>query len=448
MPVLKRIITCLTLLAFMGSSFAYADGLNILRDEEIEQSLKTMSRPVFSQAGLSADTVKFILVDSQDLNAFVAGGQNIFLFSHLILETQNAAELFGVIAHETGHIADGHLFRGQVEMSNLSLQAMLTSILGVAVAIGARAPGAGMAIGTAGSSISERQFLRHTRTQEGSADQAGVRFLQGARLPVTGFLSFMKKLASQELLPESQQSEYVRTHPLTQDRIDYLEHVTEGQQQGATPPDWDELHRRIKAKLQGYLFPDRALQMKDDSVATQYGHAIAWFRKGNLERALTSVDALIKAEPENPYFYELKGQMLFENGRIEESIPAYQKAVGFAPFSGLIRIAYAHSLLESKADKNARMEEAVKQLNLALQKERHIAEPHYLLAIAYGKMGQEGLSRLHLAEENLMQNKISFAKREAVLARASLKKGTPAYQRAQDILDMTDKNKEKDQEKD
>lgn len=439
----SNFFSVVVLIFLFGISPAFADAMNIIRDEEIEQSLKIMTKPVFDQAGLSGDTVRFVIVESSELNAFVAGGQNIFLYTELILQTQNPAELYGVIAHETGHIAGGHLLRGQVEMSGLSLQAMFAALLGMAVAVGAHAPDAGVAIGAMGSSITTREFLRHSRTQEGSADQAGVRFLQGAGLPVSGFLSFMKKLGSQELLPESEQSQYVLTHPLTEDRIDFLKRIVDESPQGKSPPAWDELHRRIKAKLLGYIFPDRALQDKDTSASARYARAIAWFRKGQLDKALELLDPLLREEPDNPYFHELKGQMLLENGRVEAAVADYARAVKLAPFSGLMRIAYAHSLLESREKKEEHLAEAVRQLNIAIGKERQMPEPHHLLAIAYGKQGQEGMSRLHLAEEALMQNKLDFAKREASLARANLKKGTPAYLRADDILNAAEKTDNK-----
>lgn len=445
----KKSLLCLVIPALLIIHPSYAgEGLSLIRDEEIEQNLKIMSRPVFDQGGLSAETVRFVLVDNPELNAFVAGGQNIFLHTGLILETQSPDELLGVIAHESGHIAGGHLFRGQAEMANMSLQAMFASILGVAVAIGVGAPDAGIAIGSAGSSIAGRDFLRHTRTQEGSADQAGVRFLTGARLPVAGFLRFMEKLESQELLPESEQSQYVRTHPLTQDRVDFLRRMSAENPPGEVLSGWNERHRRIKAKLTGYLFPDRALQDKDASVAAEYARAIAWFRKGQSDKALSLLELLLRTEPDNPYFHELKGQILFERGAIGKSITAYARAVELAPFSGLIRIAYAHSLLESKDNQEANLNEAVDQLTHALSRETKSAEPHYLLAVAYGKQGKKGLSRLHLAEEALMQNRRAFAKREAGLAKAALKKGTPAWQRAADILEMAKKNGQSTQEKD
>jgi predicted Zn-dependent protease len=441
MSLLKKLIICFAVLAAMGITQARAaDDMNILRDEETEQDLKTMITPIFKQAGLSPDTVKFIIVESNELNAFVAGGQNIFLYTELVLKTDNPEELFGVIAHETGHIADGHLFRGAQDMQHLSMEAILGQLMGVAVGIAGHSSDGAIAISSASNSLLTRTLLRHTRTQEGSADRAGVRFLQGAGLPVTGFLSFMKKLESQELVPETEQSEYVQTHPLTQDRIDSLQHAVDDGPPGHTPPEWYEMHRRIKAKLLGYLFPDRSLADHDNSRATEYGHAIAWFRKNEPDKAIATVDPLIAAEPQNPYFYELKGQILFANGRVEESVPVYARAAQYAPFSGLIRTAYAQSLLESKQDQSAHLTEAVKQLNLAIDVEKQDSEPHHLLAIAYGKQGQEGLSRLQLAEEALLEGNASFAKREAGLARTKLQRGTPAWQRASDILDLVSQN--------
>lgn len=437
----------LLILIFIAASSAYADGLRVLRDEETEKSLQIFARPILEQAGLAPSSVRFILIDSPDMNAFVAGGQNIFLNTGLILNTDNAGELIGVIAHETGHIAAGHLFRGNIERSDLSLQVMLSNLLGVAVAVASGAPGAIAAASSAGQSIAMRSLLRHTRTQEGSADQGGIRFLTSAHLPLDGFVNFMQKLSSQELLPESQQSEYVRTHPLTQDRVEALAHAAEQHKDGKTPDGWDDLHARLKAKLRGYIFPDRALQDRGIDIAAQYGRSLALFRKGQVEKALEGIDALIKIETKNPYFYELKGQVLFENGRADEAAKAYAEAAKLAPEAGLIHIAYAHSLIEGKTSGKNDLKKAVDELQQALKTEDDMTTPYHLLAIAYGKMGDEGMSRLYLAEEALMQNKPDVARREAGLARQALKKGTPAYLHADDILnaaseDRTKKKKE------
>lgn len=432
----KTLFAVLLLLA--AAETACASDMKIIRDEEIEQTLKTFATPVFEEAGLSPQTVKFILIEDSELNAFVAGGQNIFMHTGLLLKSEDAAEVAGVIAHETGHIAGGHLFRAKEAVDNLSLQAMLANIIGIAAAVGAKSPDVGVAISSAGQSMALRTILRHTRVQETSADQAGVRFLQGAHLPVDGFLSFMQKMESQELLPESEQSAYVRTHPLTRDRVDFLRVIAEKPQGAKMPATWGTLHARMKAKLEGYLYPDRALARKDSSAETRYAQATAWYRKNKIEKALALLDPLLKEEPENPYFHELKGQIWFEQGQIEKSLPSYARAVQYAPKSGLIRAAYGHALLEGK-----KTDEAITQLTRALEAEPRQTRTHHLLAMAYGKQGKEGLSRLHLAEEALLQNKLDFAEKEANLAKAALPEKSSALQRVRDILDLVARKKKK-----
>ncbi len=442
---MNRIFLLLAVLALAITSAAPAQaaGMGVIRDEEIEQSLRAFSTPVFVQAGLSPSAVRFILVDRNDLNAFVAGGQNIFLFTGLLLKTTGPDEVTGVVAHETGHIAHGDLIRIKTEMSNLSFQMMAATLLGIAVAAGTGKGDAGIAVASAAGTVGERTLLRHSRMQETAADQAGVSYLLAAQLPVTGMLSFMEKLADQELLPESQQSEYVRTHPLTQDRVSYLQGAAEqaAKRRYNVPAEWNEMHRRMIAKLKGFIFPDQAMLDKGDSVAARYGRAIALYRKGSVDAALKILDPLLKEEPKNPYFYELKGQMLFEHGRIEESIPAYAKAAGFAPHSGLIRAAYGHALMESRVDPKKRLDEAASQFQLALRSEPQDSQSHHFLGIVYGKQGNEGMSRLHLAEEQLLKGQNDFAIREAKLAQAALPKSSPGFLRASDILEAARRSK-------
>lgn len=446
-PLKKSILLAFTLL-LLSPVMAQAQEMRFIRDEEIEQTLRIMSTPVFDQAGLSAANVRFVLVDSNELNAFVAGGQNIFLNTGLILTTKTPDELLGVIAHETGHISAGHLFRARAEIENASLQSMLANVIGVAAAIGTRTPGVGMAIGSAGQTVALRGMLRHTRIQESAADQAGVRFLTGAGLPLSGFASFMEQLGAQELLPESQQNEYVRTHPLTSDRIDFLKEMEKTAKPGAIPPLWVMLHDRMKAKLLGYLFPDRALQDRGNSIESRYGRAIAYYRKNEIQKSLDLLNPLIAQEPDNPYFHELKGQMLFEAGRIEEAVAAYRKAVTHAPRSALIRTALGHALLELPApDINS----AIDAFTRSLQLEPRRADTHRFLAIAYGKKGNNGMFRLHMAEEALLQNRLDAARKEAGLAKAALPKGSPAILRAEDILaaaSIADKNSKKNKKGD
>lgn len=445
MTLKKRLIPVLLAALIAQSTTAHA--ASILRDAETEETLRTFSTHVFEEAGLSPSSVRFVIVNDNELNAFVAGGQNIFVNSGLILETDNPDELIGVIAHETGHIAGGHLFRSQEVMDNLTMEAMLASLIGMAAAVGGQSGEAGMAVGSAGSSMAQRLMLRHSRVQESAADQAGVRFLQAAGLPLDGFLTFMKKLSSQELLPENQQSAYVRTHPLSRDRVDFLENVlSQKKDNGRIPSDWTEKHARIKAKLMGYLFPDRALRDDGDSIASRYGRATALYRRGKMTDALAGMDALVKAEPNNPYFREFKGQILFESGRIDDAIPVYAEAVRLDPDSALIRGAYARALIDAKENSDKNLAKGIEQLNLAVQKEPRQPDLHHSLGVAYGRQGNEGMSRLHLAEEALLMQKFTFAHTQASIAQQKLSKNSAGWLRADDILQEANrrKNKKKD----
>lgn len=418
---------------------ARAAGMQIIRDDEIEETLKIFARPIFEQAGLSPSTVRIIMIQDPTLNAFVAGGQNIFFHTGLLMQVKNPAELVGVIAHESGHIASGHLARARIEADNLTAQAWLAQILGFAVAIGAKSGDAAMAAASASQSIAMRTMLRHSRIQEGAADQSGVRFLQDAGLPVEGFMTFMEQLASQELLPESQQSEYVRTHPISQDRVDFLRNIVDSTPaRGQTPAGWDARLKRMQAKLEAYFLPDRALMKRGTDTTSRYAQTIAYYRKGEFPKALALADGIIADEPNNPYFYEIKGQMLFESGKVAPALSAYAKAAELAPKAGLIAAAYGHALLEA-----GKLDDAVRQLQRALQLEPKQSMTHQFLGMAYGRQGKEGLSRLHLAERSLLQGKFKSARTEANLALNALPKTGASRQRALDILDAAAVGEEK-----
>ena len=409
----------------------------IIRDQEIEDALRTFAAPIFDRAGLTPQNVRFIIIKSDDLNAFVAGGQNIFFYTGLLLATENVGELLGVLAHETGHIADGHLLQTKETIDRISVQAILANLLGAAIAIGGGGGEGAVAATSLGSSLTTRMYLRHSRTQESAADNAGVRFLEESHLPLEGFVTFMEKLADQELLPESQQNAYVRTHPISSDRVAFLREQKETSTAGNKMPEmWNDIHARIKAKLEGYLFPDRALGRKGDDIASTYGRAIALYRTRKVDQSLSLIDSLIAKEKDNPYFYEFKGQVLFENGRIPEAVSAYRQAVSLRQNSALMRTAYAHALIES--NDASHQDEAEKQLQQSLRIDPQQPSAHRFLAIINGKRGDEGLSRLHLAEAAVLQGNRDVARREAGLAKTKLKEKTPAWQRVADILDYLD----------
>lgn len=438
-------------LLFLVIPFAYAkankQGHIIIRDTEIENTLRRWSEPVIKAAGLEPSAINFILIQNNDLNAFVAGGPNIFIYTGLLTSSDNAGEIIGVIAHELGHIRGGHLVRTRRAIENAGYETMLGTLLGIGAAIATGNGGVGAAVAAGTQSSAQGRFFGFSRIQESSADQAALTYMEKAAINPAGLTSFMQKLESQELLPSSQQSEYIRTHPLTRDRIEALRTGQERSRwsQQNIPDQWREDHERMLAKLKGFIAPERVAwdyERADQSIAAQYARAIADYRQGREERALNQINALLEKEPDNPYFLELKGQVLVDFGKVKESLSPYKKAVELDPKASLIRTSYAHALIESAGDgQNKQLEDAIIHLNRATSDEPRSTLNHRLLATAYGRLGDDAMARLHLAEEALLQGKTDYAEQQAKIALSKLQKGSRAWIRAQDILTFAEQDK-------
>ncbi len=411
----------------------------VIRDTEIEAYMQEWLKPVFSAASMSPDQVKIVIVQDDQINAFVAGGSNIFLYTGLLMKTENPGEVIGVAAHELGHITGGHLVRGREAMEQASYESILGMILGVGAAIATGDGGAAGAIGTGASSMAQRRFLTYSRTFEASADQAALRYMEGAQINPTGLESFMHKLEGQELLSTDRQSEYVRSHPLTRSRIESINArvVKSPYKDKAYPASWNQQHKIMLAKLIGFIRPGQVAWIYDDrdnSLPSLTARAIAAYRTNDVPRALKLADQLIAAEPDNPYHLELKGQMLMDFGRLKEAIPFYEKAVAEKPDAGLIRISLAHAQLETAGTDKAKLQKSIDNLKIALKSEAKSTRVHRLLATAYGRMGDESRAKLHLAEEAVLQGKYQYAKDQANTAIKGLKFGSADWIRANDIL--------------
>ena len=416
---------------------------SFIRDAEIESYLRELATPLYRAADIEPSSISINIVQSNVVNAFVAEGMNEFFYTGLLQLTDTPEQLAGVIAHETGHIAGGHLIRGKEEMRNASAEAILGMIL--AVAAGVASGNGQLATGALSGSqqIAERGFLSFTRTIESSADAAGMSFLDKAQYTTRGMQEFFEKLAGQELMPTSSQDAYVRTHPLTQDRISNVnEHLEHSPYKDAKlPKKFYDMHERMKAKLLGYLQPETALLRYTDTdprLPARYARAIALYRNGQTDKGLALTDGLIREEPNNPFFYELKAQMQFESGRIDQSIVNYKHANDLLPDSALLRIAYGHALLESKDQSHIDL--AIKNLLEANQIEGHDPTVWRFLASAWGRKAEitkdtkyEGMATYALAEEAVAQGRDKPAGQLAVRAMKALPKNSPYWLRAQDI---------------
>ncbi|MFC7331862.1 M48 family metalloprotease [Rhodocista pekingensis] len=416
--------------------------LSFIRDAEIEHILKAYTTPLFKASGIIPEAVTIGLIKDDSLNAFVAGGQNIFVHTGLLMESTDASQVIGVLAHETGHIAGGHLARSRDAIEDASTVASLAMLLGLAAAIGSGRGDVGTGVIAGGQELARRTFFSFSRTQEGSADEFAMSTLEKIGWSSRGLLAFMEKLASQELVPESRQVEYVRTHPLTRNRIEVIKHFVERESKHSDSPlpaEFTEMHARMKAKLVGFLRPDLALRRyteADRSVAGRYGRAIGLYQKGEIGKALEILDGLLAAEPTNPYFHELRGQILFENGRAAEAVPSYRRAVELLPESGLLRSALAHALLEVQDDRL--LDEAIANLQAAALKERYSSFIWRLLASAYSRADNQPLLAYSMAEEALARGDVRAAKFHADRAEQLLPAGSPEWIRAQDIRVMVD----------
>lgn len=424
----------LLLLAFPRPAAAQA----ILRDAETEAFLRDISHDMVVAAGLDPRNVQIVLVGDPSINAFVTGGQNIFIHSGLIIAADNVNELQGVIAHELGHIAAGHNVRfgeGATPATRISL----LSLLGAAAAVAAGAGEAGMAILGIGQTAALSRFLAFTRDQESRADQAGALFLSKAGLSGKGSIAFFQKLQGQEYrLAIPQNNEYARTHPLSSTRINNLITVYERDAAWNKPIDRSQEARfeRVKGKLVGFV-EDPLLVMQrypegTNSAAAHYARAYAWHRSGYPDQAMAEAARLVALSPNDPYFLELEGQILLESGKVAESLPVLRRAVANAPNEPMILTLLGHALVTSEDPKLQAEAEPLLKKSVSLDRENPFT--WYQLGVIYDRRGDKARAALAAAERFSLEDNAMGAMMNARIARAGLPAGTADFIRADDIM--------------
>lgn len=430
-------------LATAAPAGAQSRSPGVVRDAEVEGIIRAYATPLFQAAGLDSESVRIFLVNDDAINAFVAGGMNLFLNTGLLMQAKSANQIIGVIAHETGHIAGGHLARTQEALSNASTEAIIAFVLGMAAAVAGQGE-AGTAIIGGGAAMAQADLLKYSRTQESAADHAGVSYLDSSGQSSRGLLEFFEILEGQELLLSGRQSPYVRTHPLTSDRIDFVRHHVERSpySEAAEPEAFTAGFERMRAKLIGFLRPlNRVLQSypeSDNSLGGRYARAIAYYRVGQLDKALPILDGLIAEHPEDPFFQELKGQILMENGRGREAIQYYRESVRLAPHEPLLRLGLAQTQIDTEDP--ALNREALRNLEEVTRIEPRNANAWRLLSIAYGRDGQMPMMALSLAESAMARGNRAEARSQADRALQQLPEGSPAWLRAQDIFNAADRD--------
>jgi len=426
-----------SLCALLGAA-APAAAQGIIRDAEIEATIRAYADPLFRAAGLDAAAIKVHLLQDDRINAFVAPGMNMFINTGLLMRADRPNQVIGVIAHETGHIAGGHLVRIQDELHNATVESIAALLLGVGAGIATGNGGIGAGAALLGQSIATRDLLKYSRTQEASADQAGMTFLDATHQSSRGMLEFFEKLEGEEYLLGGNQDPYVQTHPLTRDRIDSVAaHVAKSPYSDAKDsPELIEKHQRLLAKLRGFLWPlDRVLltyPLTDTSVPARYARSIAYFRVSRLKEALAQIDSLIQEQPDDPFFLEQKGQFLFQNGRLADALPLYQQAADLKPREALIRQELGWVQLETEQPQLVKP--SIINLEFASHVESNDPTTWQLLAVAYGRDGQLAMSALAQAEQAMASGNKKEARAQARRALKGLPSGSAGWLRANDIV--------------
>ena len=447
--VLARLCAALSALvvAFAAVLPAYAAapdaGPNIIRDAEIEGLMRLYTRPVFLAAGLNPHAVRVYLIEDSGINAFVAGGQRIFINTGTLMQAKTPNEIIGVLAHETGHIAGGHLARLGIALDRASATAIVGMLMGAAAMVGGAASGnanaaqAGSGIMIGSQSLAQRSMLSYQRAMEASADQAALKFLTSTHQSAKGMLRLFNKLASESIATVRNVDPYLLSHPMPFDRINNLEEAAR------KSPYWDAAdspklvlrHALMQAKLSGFLEPASAVFQKypasDNSLPSRYARAIAMFRKGDTQNAVPIIESLTRDLPQDPYFWELLGQALLEGGQPAKAVAPLRQAVRMLP-NGLLQILLAQALIGTETrEANA---EALKMLRLAQRSEGDTPELFKLQGMAYGQTGDIARAELATAEYAWATGDKKLTLDKAMSAKEKLPQNTPEWTRANDLL--------------
>lgn len=443
---------CLAMASVVSPALAQANkGPHLIRDAEIEGLLRLMSRPIFKAAKIDSSSVKVYVIADDHINAFVAGGQRIFVHTGLLTKARVPSEVIGVLAHESGHIAGGHLARLSNELERASTERIIGMLVGAAAMVGAAASGnknavnagSGIMAGTQG--MAQRNFLSYQRSMEAAADEAALKYLAATKQSPAGMLSLFQKLANDNLATLVNADPYMFSHPMPFERIRTLEN------KARASPYFDKgedpgLVLRLdlaKAKLAGFMnSPQKVFQKypsSNTSMPSRYARAIAMFRRGDIKNALPILDSLTEELPENPYFWELKAQALMENGQAIKGVPAIRKARQLLPNNGLLVHMHAAILLSTDNAKIA--DEALSLLRLAKKTEPDMPVIYKDMARAYGLKGDQPRAELASAEFAWATGDKALAIKKAKLAQAHFKHGTPEWLRANDLLTLADGKK-------
>jgi predicted Zn-dependent protease len=421
-------------------------GPPVLRDAESEALLREYTRPILRAAGLEKQNIQMVIINDSAFNAFVADGRRIFVNYGAIMQSETPNQLIGVLAHETGHLAGGHLAKMREQLAQAQTQMIIAMLLGVgAVVAGARGGNANSGLANAGAAaiagpqeMIRRNLISYVRAQEENADRAGVKFLNATGQSAKGMYETFKRFSNDSLFAAHGADPYLQSHPMPVERVAALEELAR------SSPYWDKKddpalqlrHDLMRAKISAFMERQdtvyRRYPMSNDSLPARYAHAITTYLHGDLRNALAQIDGLIAVQPGNPYFYELRGQALLEGGRPTEAIAPLRKAVQLSNSAPLIEMLLGQALVAT--DNKAYADEAITILRAAVSRESEAPLGFTQLAMAYGKKGDYAEADLASAQAAFLRGDNKTARDLASRAKTRFAVGTPGWVKADDIV--------------
>jgi len=443
---------CVVMAALLSPAEAQRQRLNYIRDAEIEQLLKDYLNPILRAAGQPPTAVRLMLVGDRSFNAFVSNGRRMTIYAGAIIDSATPNQLIGVLAHEAGHIAGGHLARLSQELPRAQAIAAIGTLLGAGALVGVATSrntigvsgAAPMGILSAGSELAMRSLLSYQRTEEAAADRAAVNYLTATKQSAKGMLEAFRRLAEQQMFLASRVDKYLLSHPLATERLAAIDAAARESPyfEAKDPPALVQRHELTRAKLIAFLGRQDEIMRRyppaDASLGARYARAIYAHRFSRGGDAQAQIDALIKAQPNNAYFWELKGQNLLESAQAGAAIAPLRKAVTLAPGQPLLRVILGHALMSSGVPAN--VQQAITELTVAIQRDPEVYEAYVYLAQAYEKAGRTADAELTVAESYFFAGAYEEARLIAKRAQAKFPPGSPGWRRADDIVSFhTDK---------
>lgn len=433
-------------IALAAPAPATAQGLPVVRDAEIEALMRDYARPILKAAGLGSSNVEVVLINADSFNAFVTG-RRIFFHTGALATAETPNEVIGVLAHEAGHLAGGHQERLHERLSSFQTMAIVGMLLGIGVSVAGSASGsqglgqAGAGLASAAPEMARRGLLGYQRTEEATADRSAITYLEATGQSAKGMLKTFERIAGALALSGVQVDPYQISHPMPRERIAHLETLAKGSRHfdRTDPPALQIRHDMMRAKIMAYTQGQGAVQRlfrnNPRGIAALYGDAIVTYLHGNPKTALAKADALLKQQPNNPYLHELRGDILIKANRAEDGAKAYARAVSLDPAkSGQLRIGYGQALLAT--GKPDSVKKAIEELRAGLEKDPEFITGYRYLAQAYATTGDVGMAELTSAEGHYRAAQLREAKIFAARAQQKLRKGSPAWVRAQDIINI------------